>query len=142
MRPVVSPTPVNLTTTQTLLLFVVSVAAWVAFAAFYSRTYPVEVESLGFTRTWWVWFTGGAVVLVPLFLGLLRLLRIARGAAVPAALALSAPALVCDVFTGMNPHWWMSAPGAAADRHYLSLIVGGVGVLQLFALWLQSRADG
>ena len=120
-----------------LVLFTISVAAWIAFAGFYGRVYPIDVSSPGFTPSWWTWFVGSAVVLPPLFLGLLRVLRIGRGVAVQAAVALSAPALVCDVLTGMNPDWWLLEPGSAAGRHYLSLIVGGVGLLQLFALWWQ-----
>ncbi|MEN0067618.1 MAG: hypothetical protein AAGA48_36135 [Myxococcota bacterium] len=113
---------------------VIAVVAWAAFAWTYRTFFPVAVSHGDPLGIWWLWLLGGTVGFIVLFEACSRALAVPSSWRLPAAVAATAPALVCDVLTGTQPQWWLAGAGEAADARYLALIVGGVGVLQLYAM--------
>lgn len=116
------------------VLSVVAVVAWAAFAWSYRTFFPVGVSHADALGVWWLWLVGGTLGFLVVFEGSVRLLNAPVEWRVAAAVASTAPALVCDMLTGTQPQVWLAVAGEAADARYLSLIVGGVGLLQLYAL--------
>ena len=115
-------------------LAVAAVVAWAVFAWTYRTFFPMDVghgEALG---RWALWCAAGTGAALAGFEVLARWLAVPPAYRIHAAVAATAPALVCDTLTGTQPHRWLPGAGEAADSLYLSLIVGGVGLLQLYAL--------
>lgn len=115
-------------------LTVVAVVAWAAFAWSYQAFFPTDVSHADALGVWWLWLMGGTLGFVVVFEVSVKLLDAPAHWRLAAAVASTAPALVCDMLTGTQPQVWLAGAGEAADARYLSLIVGGVGLLQLYAL--------
>ena len=118
------------------LLAAVSVAAWVAFATVFRVFWSGGVEPGDPLGVFWVWFAIGVPAFVVVGLWLLRALRLPPSTWGTAALAMTAPALCCDVLTISFFEAWFPDGGAADDRRYAAFIVGGVGTFQLAFLAL------
>lgn len=116
------------------VLSLLAVVAWAAFAFAYRTFFPVAVSHADPLGVWWLWLVGGTVGFLVVYEGTVRLLRLPASWRVHAAVATTAPALVCDVLTGTQPGLWLVGAGEAADSRYLALIVGGVGLLQIYAV--------
>jgi len=116
------------------VLGVVAVVAWAAFAWAYRTFFPTDVSHADSLGVWWLWLVGGTLGFLVVFEGSVKLLAAPAKWRLAAAVASTAPALVCDMLTGTQPQLWLAGAGEAADARYLSLIVGGVGLLQLYAL--------
>lgn len=116
------------------VLSVVAVVAWAAFAWAYRAFFPTDVSHADSLGVWWLWLAGGTLGFLFVFEASVRLLGAPPKWRLAAAVASTAPALVCDMLTGTQPQVWLAGAGEAADARYLSLIVGGVGFLQLYAV--------
>jgi hypothetical protein len=112
-------------------LCVVSVLAWGLFALVFRLLWVPGTEPGDGMGPWLVWMAVGMPVFVATAGLLLRLLRVPPGSWPLAAIALTAPALCCDVLTFTWFEAWYPGGGSADDRRYAALIVGGVGVVQL-----------
>lgn len=119
-----------------LLLATVSVVAWVLFASVFRMFWPGGVEPGAPLGVFWIWFAIGVPAFIAVGLWLVRVLRLPPSTWGAAALALTAPALCCDVLTISFFEAWFPDGGAADDRRYAAFIVGGVGVFQLAFLAL------
>lgn len=117
-----------------LPLMVLSVLAWIAFATFY-RTFWVGSSAPGDNLgLFWIWMAAGTAAFVIATFALLALRKTRPAERAGATLALTAPALVCDIFTINFFDAWFPNGGGADDRIYAAMIVGVVGLLQLAAL--------
>lgn len=116
------------------VLTVVAVVAWAAFAWSYRTFFPTDVSHADPLGWWWLWLAGGTLGFLAIFEASVKLLDAPPKWRLAAAVASTSPALVCDMLTGTQPQLWLAGAGEAADARYLALIVGGVGLLQLYAL--------
>ena len=114
-----------------VLLSGVSVLAWVLFALVFRLLWTPGTEPGDGMGPWLLWLGVGMPVFVAVGALLLRMLRVPAAAWPLAAIALTAPALCCDVLTFTWFEAWYPGGGSADDRRYAALIVGGVGILQL-----------
>lgn len=113
---------------------VLSVVAWASFAGLFRLAYPTPSFPEDALGIWWVWLIAGTVGFVVAILALMAGLRIPKQWRTHAVLAFVAPALICDMLTGTQTETWLPDAGPADDRLYLSIIVGGVGIIQLLTL--------
>lgn len=120
------------------ILAVVAVIAWALFAWAYRTFFDTHVTHAEPLGVWWAWLAAGTGGFIVVFEVMSRLLRVSSADRVAAAVASTAPALVCDMLTGTQPQVWLAGAGEAADTRYLALIVGGVGLLQLYAMLTSS----
>ena len=105
--------------------------AWVLFAIFFRLLWAPGTEPGDDMGRWLLWMATGLPAFVVIGTLLLRLLRVPPASWPLAAIALTAPALCCDVVTFTWFEAWYPDGGSADDRRYAALIVGGVGALQL-----------
>jgi Family of unknown function (DUF5367) len=120
---------------QTALMMIISVIAWIAFALFYRTFWPGASAPGENLALFWTWFVAGSVTFVALLFICYRLFKTPPALRATAALALTAPALCCDVFTVTFFESWFPAGGGADDRIYAAMILGGVGIFQLVGLF-------
>jgi len=120
---------------QTALMMLISVIAWVAFALFYRTFWPGSSAPGDNLPLFWMWFVVGAAAFVALLFICYRLFKTPPALRATAALALTAPALCCDVFTVTLFESWFPNGGGADDRLYAAMILGGVGIFQLVGLF-------
>jgi len=113
------------------LLASVSVLAWVGFALVFRLLWAPGTEPGDGMGPWLLWMGIGMPIFVAVGALLLRTLRVPAASWPLAAIALTAPALCCDVLTFTWFEAWYPGGGSADDRRYAALIVGGVGILQL-----------
>jgi hypothetical protein len=112
----------------------ISVLAWLGFALFYRIVWPgasAPGEDLGVFA---LFLAAGTLAFVAMAFGLFRAFDIPPAWRASAAVALTAPALCCDVLTSIFFESWYPNGGAANDRLYAALIFGGVGTIQLVVL--------
>lgn len=121
---------------QTALMMLISVIAWVAFALFFRTVWPGTSAPGDNLSLFWVWFVLGAGAFVALLFACYRLFKTPPALRATAALALTAPALCCDVFTVTFFESWFPNGGGADDRLYAAMILGGVGIFQLVGLFV------
>lgn len=126
---------------QTLLMMLISVIAWIAFALFYRTFWPGGSAPGDNLFLFWIWFVLGAATFVGLLFVCFRLFKTPPALRATAALALTAPALCCDVFTVTFFESWFANGGGADDRIYAAMILGGVGVFQLVGLLTTDPQD-
>jgi len=113
----------------------VSVIAWVAFASFYRVFWhgpSAPGDDLGLFA---LWLSVGAAAFVGALFVAYRLFKTPPQWRASAALALTAPALLCDVLTIFFFEAWFPHGGGANDRIYAAFIVGGVGLVQMVSLY-------
>jgi|GEM_PF-1201324 len=120
---------------QTALMMIISVIAWIAFALFYRTFWPGASTPGENLALFWTWFAAGSATFVALLFICYRLFKTPPALRATAALALTAPALCCDVFTVTFFESWFPAEGGADDRIYAAMILGGVGIFQLVGLF-------
>lgn len=120
------------------ILAVTAVIAWALFAWAYRTFFDTSVVHADALGVWWAWLAAGTIGFIGVLEAMTRLLRVPSSDRVAAAVASTAPALVCDMLTGTQPQLWLRGAGEAADARYLALIVGGVGLLQLYAMLTSS----
>lgn len=121
------------------ILSVTAVLAWALFAWAYRTFFDTSVAHTDALGAWWLWLIAGTVGFIGVLEAMTRLLRVPSRDRTAAAVASTAPALVCDMLTGTQPQLWLTNAGEAADARYLALIVGGVGLLQIYAVLTSSR---
>lgn len=121
---------------QTVLMMLISVVAWVAFALFFRTFWPGGSAPGANLALFWTWFVLGAAAFVALLFVCYRLFKTPPALRATAALALTAPALCCDVFTVTFFESWFPNGGGADDRLYAAMILGGVGIFQLVGLFI------
>ncbi|MCE7999443.1 MAG: DUF5367 family protein [Rhodobiaceae bacterium] len=126
---------------QTLLMMLISVIAWIAFALFYRTFWPGGSAPGDNFLLFWIWFVLGAATFVGLLFACFRLFKTPPALRATAALALTAPALCCDVFTVTFFESWFANGGGADDRIYAAMILGGVGIFQLVGLFTTDPQD-
>ncbi len=120
---------------QSAMMMLISVIAWVAFALFYRTFWPGSSAPGDNLTLFWIWFVGGCVAFIALLFVCYRLFKTPPALRATAALALTAPALCCDVFTVTFFESWFPNGGGADDRIYAAMILGGVGIFQLVGLF-------
>lgn len=120
------------------ILSVTAVIAWALFAWAYRTFFDISVVHTDPLGAWWGWLIAGTVGFIGVLEAMTRLLRVPSRDRIAAAVASTAPALVCDMLTGTQPQLWLRNAGEAADARYLALIVGGVGLLQIYAVLTSS----
>lgn len=121
---------------QTALMMLISVIAWVAFALFYRIFWPGSSAPGDNLTLFWFWFVIGSAAFLALLFVCYRLFKTPPALRATAALALTAPALCCDVFTVTFFESWFPNGGGADDRLYAAMILGGVGIFQLVGLFV------
>jgi len=121
---------------QTALMMLISVIAWVAFALFYRTFWPGSSAPGDNLTLFWFWFVIGSAAFLALLFVCYRLFKTPPALRATAALALTAPALCCDVFTVTFFESWFPIGGGADDRLYAAMILGGVGIFQLVGLFV------
>lgn len=121
---------------QTVQMMLISVIAWVAFALFYRSFWPGGTAPGDHLALFWTWFVLGAAAFVALLFVCYRLFKTPPALRGTAALALTAPALCCDLFTVTFFESWFPNGGGADDRLYAAMILGGVGIFQLVGLFI------
>lgn len=121
---------------QMLTMMLLSVVAWAAFVIFFRVFWPGSYEPADALNLFGIWLACGTLIFVASLFACYRLFKTPRVWRASAALALTAPALVCDVFTITFFERWYPDGGGADDRYYAAMIVGAVGVFQLVALHL------
>ncbi len=120
---------------QTALMMLISVIAWVAFAIFYRTFWPGDSAPGDNLTLFWIWFVVGNAAFVALLFACYHFFKTPPALRATAALALTAPALCCDVFTVTFFESWFQNGGGADDRIYAAMILGGVGIFQLVGLF-------
>jgi len=126
---------------QTALMMIISVIAWIAFALFYKIFWPGSSAPGDNLPLFWMWFVVGSAAFVALLFVCYRLFKTPPALRATAALALTAPALCCDVFTVTFFESWFVNGGGADDRLYAAMILGGVGIFQLVGLFNTDPRD-
>lgn len=113
---------------------ILSILAWFAFVLFYRSFWPGSSAPGENLTLFWIWLSAGTVLFVATVLLTLHLFRTKTDERGNVALALTAPALICDIFTVTFFESWFANGGGADDRFYAALILGGVGAIQLASL--------
>jgi hypothetical protein len=116
-------------------MMIISVIAWGAFALFFRSFWPgasAPGDNLSLLAVWFM--IGGTVFIAMLFL-VFRIFKTPPAWRANTALALTAPALCCDVFTVTFFESWFVGGGSADDRIYAAMLLGGVGIFQLAGLF-------
>ncbi len=121
---------------QTALMMLISIIAWATFALFFRTFWPGASAPGDNLSLFWIWFVAGSGTFVLLLFVCYRLFKTPPALRATAALALTAPALCCDVFTVTFFEGWFSRGGGADDRIYAAMILGGVGIFQLVGLFI------
>jgi len=120
---------------QIALMMVISVIAWIAFASFYRIFWPGSSAPGDNLTLFAIWFVPGSIIFVGLLFLIYRMFQTPPAWRANIALALTAPALVCDVLTINFFETWFPNGGGADDRIYAAFIVGVVGIFQLTGLF-------
>jgi hypothetical protein len=111
------------------LMAVISVAAWAGFAAIFRSMWPGGTGETSSLAPFWAWLVVGGGAFVAATQLLLRVLRTPAAWRLGAAIALTAPALACDVFTIIFFDRWFPGSGVVDSRSYAALIIGGVSAI-------------
>lgn len=119
---------------QMVPMAAISVAAWATFATLFRLLYPHPSQPGDALGVWWIWLAVGTLGFIVATVVTLRSLETPPAWRAHAVVALTAPALICDMWTGTQTEVWLPNAGAADDRLYLSLIVGAVGLIQVLTL--------
>ncbi len=112
----------------------VSVVAWAGFATTYRLLWPAGYDESDGLATVWSWLVLGGGAFVVASMRLLRVLRTPPEWRLGMTIALTAPALACDVLTTLFFHRWFPDGGPIDDRIYAALVIGGVSAILLVAL--------
>ncbi len=126
---------------QMMIMVVLSVVAWIAFASFFRAFWPGGSQPAQNLTLFAIWFVSGTIIFVGLLFFIYRLFRTPPAWRANTALALTAPALVCDVLTINFFESWFPNGGGADDRIYAAFIVGVVGIFQLVGLFTTDPHD-
>ena len=120
------------------VLAAISIAAWIAFAAFFRLVWPGVGEAGA--AVFWSWLVIGGAVALAIAILFFRAFDTPRTMIPSIAVALTAPALCADVVTVTFFESWFPSATAFDDRSYAALILGGVGAILLASL-VMGRPD-
>jgi nitric oxide reductase large subunit len=126
---------VQLNYRQQLTTFVViAVGTWIAYLLVFQYFFPNDYDPINSRGVFWAWLIGTTLLLLVVMVALFRLLSTPPRWRPTMAIAGIAPALVLDCIATTFYSDWFASSGPYEPTAYSATILGGAGVMLLFAV--------